>query len=218
MVELRLQVRFWLQIQVIWSSGGRRCGATWWSTTPAWRAEGDNLDKINLNYQPQVQPWDRSPRGGHPNLINQHNQTSAGQDGSWTGQQGPACHRLFCVWIIIVYVDDICQICFVSGHLVQSLTIQPKSNLHNSSNFQTSFVRWCHLMSCCVECLCLAYVIPIVLNEYRHCLWNDFVTFPNIRAFTYTFPCNFSKRGDKLEIYGTGGTMLQNTKNLLRVR
>ena len=72
-------------------------------------------------------------------------------------------------------------------------------------------------MSCCVECLCLAYVIPIALNEYRHCLWNDFVTFPNIRAFTYTFPCNFSKRGDKLEIYGTGGTMLQNTKNLLRV-
>lgn len=62
-----------------------------------------------------------------------------------------------------------------------------------------------------------AYAIPIAINEYRHCLWNDFVTFPNIRAFTYTFPCNFSKRGDKLEIYGTGGTMLQNTKNLLRV-
>ena len=51
----------------------------------------------------------------------------------------------------------------------------------------------------------------------RHCLWNDFVTFPNIRAFTYTFPCNFAKRGDKLEIYGTGGTMLQSTRTLLRV-
>ena len=113
-------------------------------------------------------------------------------------------HELCCCCDLCVYHIYVVVQYSISGHLVQSLTIQPKSNLHNSAHFQKSFVRWTCLLSG-------------LLNASRHCLWNDFVTFPNIRAFTYTFPCNFAKRGDKLEIYGTGGTMLQSTRNLLRV-
>ena len=51
---------------------------------------------------------------------------------------------------------------YILGHLVQSLTIQPKSNLHNSAHFQTSFVRWARLTS---RCLCKQ---ALSLERFHH--------------------------------------------------
>ena len=38
---------------------------------------------------------------------------------------------------------------------------------------------------------------------------------PNIKCFTYVFPCDFAKKNNEVEIFGTGGMILQNMKNLL---
>ena len=38
---------------------------------------------------------------------------------------------------------------------------------------------------------------------------------PNIKCFTYVFPCDFAKTNNEVEIYGTGGMILQNMKDLL---
>jgi len=38
---------------------------------------------------------------------------------------------------------------------------------------------------------------------------------PNIKSFTYVFPCDFAKKKNEVEIFGTGGMILQNMKNLL---
>ena len=39
---------------------------------------------------------------------------------------------------------------------------------------------------------------------------------PNIKCFVYVFPCDFAKKRNEVEIYGTGGMILQNMKNLLQ--
>jgi F-box protein 39 len=38
---------------------------------------------------------------------------------------------------------------------------------------------------------------------------------PNIEAFTYVFPCDFARQSNEVDIYGTGGEILQGLKNLL---
>ena len=38
---------------------------------------------------------------------------------------------------------------------------------------------------------------------------------PNIKCFTYVFPCDFAKKNNEVEIFGTGGMILQNMKDLL---
>ena len=49
---------------------------------------------------------------------------------------------------------------------------------------------------------------------FRWCNINR-VKLPNIKCFTYVFPCDFAKTNNEVEIYGTGGMILQNMKNLL---
>ena len=36
-----------------------------------------------------------------------------------------------------------------------------------------------------------------------------------IESFTYVFPCDFAHKNNEIDIYGTGGTILQDMKNLL---
>ena len=49
---------------------------------------------------------------------------------------------------------------------------------------------------------------------YRWCVVNR-KKLPNIKCFTYVFPCDFAKKNNEVEIFGTGGMILQNMKNLL---
>ena len=37
----------------------------------------------------------------------------------------------------------------------------------------------------------------------------------DIKSFSYVFPCNFARKHNEADIYGTGGMILQDMKNLL---
>ena len=39
--------------------------------------------------------------------------------------------------------------------------------------------------------------------------------FSDIKSFTYVFPCDFARKNNEIDIYGTGGMILQDMKNLL---
>ena len=49
------------------------------------------------------------------------------------------------------------------------------------------------------------------------CRWCNInrIKLANIKCFTYVFPCDFAKTNKEVEIYGTGGMILQNMKALL---
>lgn len=91
------------------------------------------------------------------------------------------------------------------GEKLQYLSFLPMENLHNIVTFQTCITRWCSVMS---------------------------RKLPNIKCFTYVFPCDFARKKNEVEnlmiylalvlylqvlIYGTGGMILQNMKELLQV-
>ena len=54
----------------------------------------------------------------------------------------------------------------------------------------------------------------INLRCLRWCMVNH-KKLPNIKCFTYVFPCDFAKKNNEVEIFGTGGMILQNMKDLL---
>lgn len=74
------------------------------------------------------------------------------------------------------------------GQKIKSLSFLPEENLHNIVEFQNVMIRNCDA-------------------HHRK--------FPNIKSFTYVFPCDFARKHDEVEIYGTGGMILQNMKKLL---
>jgi len=74
------------------------------------------------------------------------------------------------------------------GEKLKCLSFLPHENLHNIVTFQEVIFRWCHI------------------NQKK---------LPNIKCFEYVFPCDFAKKNNEVEIFGTGGMILQNMKNLL---
>ena len=38
---------------------------------------------------------------------------------------------------------------------------------------------------------------------------------PDIHSFSYKFPCDFARKSNEVDIYGTGGMILQDMKDLL---
>ena len=54
------------------------------------------------------------------------------------------------------------------------------------------------------------------INHYQF-LNDEFVIaiFSDIKSFSYTFPCDFARKHNEVDIYGTGGMILQDMKNLL---
>jgi len=75
------------------------------------------------------------------------------------------------------------------GEKLKCLSFLPHENLHNIVTFQEVVCRWCSV------------------NRKK---------LPNIKCFVYVFPCDFAKKRNEVEIYGTGGMILQNMKNLLQ--
>jgi len=75
------------------------------------------------------------------------------------------------------------------GEKLKCLSFLPHENLHNIVTFQEVVCRWC------------------TVNRKK---------LPNIKCFVYVFPCDFAKKRNEVEIYGTGGMILQNMKNLLQ--
>merc|ERR1711953_1275228 len=75
------------------------------------------------------------------------------------------------------------------GEKLQCLSFLPTENLHNIVTFQNCITRFCYV------------------NHKK---------LPNIRCFTYKFPCDFARRHDEVQIYGAGGMILQNMKDLLQ--
>lgn len=74
------------------------------------------------------------------------------------------------------------------GEKLRCLAFLPSENLHNIVTFQTVITRWCFV------------------NKKK---------LPNIKCFTYIFPCDFARKNNEVAIYGTGGMILQNMKDLL---
>eukprot|EP00092_Neocalanus_flemingeri_P001028 GFUD01001097.1.p1 GENE.GFUD01001097.1~~GFUD01001097.1.p1 ORF type:complete len:570 (-),score=89.29 GFUD01001097.1:101-1810(-) len=74
------------------------------------------------------------------------------------------------------------------GMKLKCLSFMPHENLHNIVTFQEVVCRWCNV------------------NRKK---------LPNIKCFVYVFPCDFAKKRNEVEIYGTGGMILQNMKDLL---
>jgi len=75
------------------------------------------------------------------------------------------------------------------GEKLQCLSFLPRENLHNIVTFQNCITRFCSVTH---------------------------KKLPNIKCFTYVFPCDFAKKNNEVEIYGTGGMILQNMKDLLQ--
>ena len=58
------------------------------------------------------------------------------------------------------------------------------------------------------------YILRIILCNI--CRSNSFIWyFLDIKSFTYVFPCDFARKNNEIDIYGTGGMILQDMKNLL---
>lgn len=74
------------------------------------------------------------------------------------------------------------------GDKIKSLSFVPEENLHNIVEFQRVMIRNCDF------------------NRRK---------LGNVKSFTYVFPCDFARKHDEVEIYGTGGMILQNMKQLL---
>jgi len=74
------------------------------------------------------------------------------------------------------------------GEKLKCLSFLPHENLHNIVTFQEVICRWCNI---------------------------NRIKLANIKCFTYVFPCDFAKTNKEVEIYGTGGMILQNMKDLL---
>lgn len=70
---------------------------------------------------------------------------------------------------------------------IKHLSFLPRKNLHNICSFQEMMTRFCTFYG----------------------------TLPNIESFCYVFPCDFAKKSNEIDIYGTGGTILQGLKELL---
>ena len=74
--------------------------------------------------------------------------------------------------------------------------------------------------SCNIKNVLVSYKelkLHLKLSSYLYPRWCNInrVKLPNIKCFTYVFPCDFAKTNNEVEIYGTGGMILQNMKNLL---
>jgi len=74
------------------------------------------------------------------------------------------------------------------GEKLKCLSFLPHENLHNIVTFQEVVCRWC------------------TINKKK---------LPNIKCFVYVFPCDFAKKRNEVAIFGTGGMILQNMKDLL---
>ena len=57
----------------------------------------------------------------------------------------------------------------------------------------------------------LRNVIPCSIYRSNQSIW----CFLDIKSFTYVFPCDFARKNNEIDIYGTGGMILQDMKNLL---
>ena len=55
--------------------------------------------------------------------------------------------------------------------------------------------------------------MPIPCSIYRSV--NLYNVSSDIKSFTYVFPCDFARKNNEIDIYGTGGMILQDMKNLL---
>ncbi|XP_059097343.1 uncharacterized protein LOC131891715 isoform X2 [Tigriopus californicus] len=74
------------------------------------------------------------------------------------------------------------------AHKLRQISFIPKRNLHNTCVFQRIMTKFC---------------------EYKGSL-------PDVELFSYTFPCDFARKSNETDIYGTGGMILQDMKSLLR--
>merc|ERR1719195_2121430 len=70
---------------------------------------------------------------------------------------------------------------------LRRLDFSPKKNLHVICAFQQMMTKFCRVYG------------PM----------------PEIERFSYVFPCDFARRQDEVDIYGTGGMILQDMKDLL---
>ena len=70
---------------------------------------------------------------------------------------------------------------------LRRLYFVPKKNLHNICAFQRIMTKWCDV-------------------------YGDL---PDIETFGYTFPCDFARKNNEIDIYGTGGAILEDMKKLL---
>ena len=70
---------------------------------------------------------------------------------------------------------------------IKRIAFLPERNLHNICSFQEIMTKYC----------------------------NFYGDLTNIAAFCYVFPCDFASRHDTVDIYGTGGSILQGMKGLL---
>ena len=70
---------------------------------------------------------------------------------------------------------------------IKRISFLPQRNLHNICSFQEIITKFC----------------------------NFYGDLTNIAAFCYVFPCDFARKHNEVDIYGTGGSILQGMKGLL---
>ena len=70
---------------------------------------------------------------------------------------------------------------------IKRLSFLPEMNLHNICSFQELMTKFCDHY-----------------GELR-----------NIQAFCYVFPCDFARKHNEVDIFGTGGSILDGMKSLL---
>ena len=73
------------------------------------------------------------------------------------------------------------------SYKIKRLSFLPQMSLHNICAFQELMTKFC---------------------DYYGELYN-------IQAFCYVFPCDFARKHNEVDIFGTGGTILEGMKSLL---
>ena len=70
---------------------------------------------------------------------------------------------------------------------LRRISFLPQKNLHNICQFQRMMKKFCEVYG----------------------------NLPDIQNFSYVFPCDFARKNNEVDIYGTGGMILQDMKDLL---
>ena len=73
------------------------------------------------------------------------------------------------------------------GKKLRNIAFIPQKNLHNICQFMRMMRRFCEMNG----------------------------DLPDIESFRYVFPCDFARKSNEVDIYGTGGMVLQDMKDLL---
>ena len=92
---------------------------------------------------------------------------------------------------------------------LKRISFIPKKNLHTICSFQRMITKYCEFYGS------LPVGVISVVFVWVHFCYMRTNSDQDIECFRYTFPCDFARKNNEVDIYGTGGMILEDMKGLL---